>query len=190
MSLIREAQTIAEELLADPLPRRWAHVQSVGAQANDIGRRLLEADDVEIVAAAGWLHDIGYTPTLAETGFHPLDGARWLRQQGFPEPVVDLVAHHTCAVREARLRGLETELREEFPGGLEPSMSRDVVWYADLTTGPDGRRLTVRARLSEIRERYGPEHLVTRFINSAEADLLKSTDRVDQLLSRYTARFS
>jgi hypothetical protein len=33
--------------------------------------------------AAAWLHDIGYAPAIAEsgTGFHPLDGARYLRDK-------------------------------------------------------------------------------------------------------------
>jgi predicted hydrolase (HD superfamily) len=35
--------------------------------------------DVEQLRAAAMLHDIGYTPSLATTGFHPLDGARYLR---------------------------------------------------------------------------------------------------------------
>ncbi|HEX3192303.1 MAG TPA: hypothetical protein VHS30_21235 [Streptosporangiaceae bacterium] len=29
--------------------------------------------------AAAWLRDIGYTPGLAVTGLHALDGARYLR---------------------------------------------------------------------------------------------------------------
>ncbi len=31
------------------------------------------------LVAAAYLHDIGYAPELAITGFHPLDGARHLR---------------------------------------------------------------------------------------------------------------
>ena len=34
------------------------------------------------LVAAAWLHDIGYAPELVETGFHPLDGARYLRREG------------------------------------------------------------------------------------------------------------
>jgi putative nucleotidyltransferase with HDIG domain len=54
----------------------------------------------------GLLHDIGYAPSLVATGFHPVDGARFLRAQGTPEVVVSLVAHHSGAVFEAEQRGL------------------------------------------------------------------------------------
>lgn len=46
------------------------------------------------------------------TGFHPLDGARYLRSVGAPDRVVNLVAHHSCALVEAQLRGLADELVE------------------------------------------------------------------------------
>ncbi|CAM3310125.1 HD domain-containing protein [Stackebrandtia soli] len=188
MTTVAEAKAIAENLLAEVLPRRWAHVQSVGAHAGCIGLKLLEEADAETVEAAGWLHDVGYAPTIAITGFHPLDGARHLRQIGVRTDIVDLVAHHTCAVREARLRGLESELLAEFPCGGEQSLMRDVLWFADLTTGPDGRRLAVSDRFDEIISRYGPEDLVTRFITDARPELTTVTDRVESLISQCTAR--
>ncbi len=49
------------------------------------------------------------------TGFHPLDGARYLRMKNVDERLVRLVAHHSCALCEARERGLETDLTTEFP---------------------------------------------------------------------------
>ena len=30
---------------------------------------------------AAWLHDVGYAPSLVETGLHALDGARFLRDR-------------------------------------------------------------------------------------------------------------
>jgi HD superfamily phosphodiesterase len=35
--------------------------------------------EAELLEAAAVLHAIGYSPDLAKTGFHPLDGARYLR---------------------------------------------------------------------------------------------------------------
>jgi HD superfamily phosphodiesterase len=49
--------------------------------------------------AAAYLHDIGYVPTLARTRFHPLDGARHLRELG-EERLVGLVAYHSGAEAE------------------------------------------------------------------------------------------
>jgi hypothetical protein len=67
------AREIAQRVLADVLPRRWAHTQGVAAQARVVGPAL--DWDTDLIEIAAWLHDIGYAPALAVTGFHPLDGA-------------------------------------------------------------------------------------------------------------------
>lgn len=63
----------------------------------------------------------------------------------------DLVAHHSCARFEADERGLAAELTEEFQD--ERSAVTDALWYADMTTGPDGDPVDVAGRLAEIRHR-------------------------------------
>lgn len=107
---VGDAAELARVKLAVALPRRWRHVKSVGRRARWVAKQLSLSD--ELVAAA-WLHDIGYAPELVETGFHPLDGARYLRRQGINDPVVRRVAHHSCARIEADVRGLGTELASE-----------------------------------------------------------------------------
>ncbi|WP_372452290.1 HD domain-containing protein [Saccharothrix obliqua] len=77
---------MAEERLADSLPRRWAHVRGVAKRTERAGG-LLGLGDRELLKAAAVLHDVGYAPELALTGFHPLDGARYLAGEGFPERV-------------------------------------------------------------------------------------------------------
>jgi HD superfamily phosphodiesterase len=106
-----EARALARQHLDPALPGRWRHVQGVGARGAEIAVRLGLADDV--LACAAWLHDIGYGPDLADTGFHPLDGARFLRRIGAGDCLARLVAHHSCAVYEARVRGLDRELLGE-----------------------------------------------------------------------------
>ena len=61
------------------------------------------------MAAACW-HDLGYAPELVVTGFHPLDGARFLAREGYPARLCALVAHHSAAMFEAEERGLADEL--------------------------------------------------------------------------------
>ena len=46
-----------------------------------------------------------------------------------------------------------------------------------MTTGPSGEPVSVEERLAEIRERYGPQAVVTRFIKQAE-DRLVATVRL------------
>jgi hypothetical protein len=67
------AEPLAQVLLQEPLPRRWAHVQGVAAQARGLAAVL--GADADLLEATAWLHDIGYAPGLAATGLHSLDGA-------------------------------------------------------------------------------------------------------------------
>jgi HD superfamily phosphodiesterase len=107
------AQDLARTLLADPLPRRWSHVQGVAAQARSLAPNL--GAETTLLEAAAWLHDIGYLPELAATGLHGLDGARYLRDVQHAEPMLcRLVAHHSCAVIEAEERCLAHILNREF----------------------------------------------------------------------------
>jgi hypothetical protein len=172
------ARHLAVQELAVVLPRRWRHVQAVAAQAERLSF-LLEVSG-ELVAAA-WLHDIGYAPRLVSTGFHPLDGARFLRDEGAGDRLASLVAHHSCAVHEARVRGLEDVLLAEFE--REDSPTYDALVFCDLTTGPDGESLTYQARMDEIEQRYGPVHEVTRALEVARADLAGCCERTLALVA-------
>jgi hypothetical protein len=156
--LVRWAASQAEIRLA-PLGRRLIHVQRVGRRAAEIGP-VVVGPDAAVLTAAAYLHDIGYAPELAATGFHPLDGARFVRDQGFPELAM-LVAHHTGARNEAALRGVDDLLRE-FP--YENLLLLRALTYCDLTIGPGGSRNNVDDRVAEIQNRYGPDHVVSRGI--------------------------
>jgi HD domain len=97
-------EQLARALLHEPLPRRWAHVQGVAARARDLAPVL--GTDADLLEAAAWLHDIGYAPSLATTGLHQLDGARYLRDTHHADAMLcRLVAHHSCAIIEAAERG-------------------------------------------------------------------------------------
>jgi hypothetical protein len=74
-----------------------------------------------------------------------------------------LVAHHSCAIYEARVRGLDKILLSEFEP--EDSATYDALVFCDLTTGPRGESLSLDERISDIYERYGPDHEVTRALD-------------------------
>jgi HD domain len=185
------AQDLARTLLADPLPRRWSHVQGVAAQARSLAPSL--SPDVDLLEAAAWLHDIGYVPELAATGLHGLDGARYLRDVQHAEPLLcRLVAHHSCAVIEAEERGLAHVLTREF--APPPRPLADALTFCDMTTSPDGEHVQVTRRLAEIHDRYGSAHLVSRSIRRATPLILEAVGHVnaraaapDKQLSRDTA---
>lgn len=127
------ARDVAQGLLAEALPRRWAHVQGVAKKAEGVAASLALSD--EALVAAAWLHDVGYAPGVTDTGFHPLDGARYLVGLGAPENVVNLVARHSYAILEAEFRGFGPRLAAFSD---ERGVSRDALWYCDVTTSPDG----------------------------------------------------
>lgn len=176
MAAVDHARDLARSKLADALPRRWRHVQAVASKAAQIAVAV-DADSSSVLVAAAWLHDVGYAPDLADTGFHPLDGARWLRRIGFDERVAALVAHHSCALAEADERGLRGELASEFL--REDSPTADLLWFCDMTTGPDGQDLPVEGRLAEVRSRYGPGDVVTRFIERAADEITATVHRAE-----------
>lgn len=180
MELSAWAADTARQHLAVPLPRRWAHTQGVAARARTLAPIL--GENADLLEAAAWLHDVGYAPDLVRTGFHPLDGARYLRDvERADEMLCRLVAHHSCAIIEAEERGLATELAREF----EPARGdlTGALIYCDMTTSPDGERLPVEQRLAEILIRYGPEHVVTRAITRSAPQLTAAVARVAFRLS-------
>jgi predicted hydrolase (HD superfamily) len=172
---VRWARELAERLLADAIPRRWSHTRGVADKAASLA--YIVGQDADRLVCAAWLHDIGYAPPLVAAGFHPLDGARYLRDvAGADGLLCRLVAHHSCATVEARRRGLAGELVGEFPpvGGLVA----DALTYCDMTTSPDGDPVDVATRLAEVTARYGVGDPVTEAIEEARPQIEESVRAV------------
>ena len=180
VDMVATARQTAEAMLTDDLPRRWSHVRAVAAKAAQISL-VLSPEERPILLAAAWLHDVGYATEAVKSGLHALDGARWLRSRGLDERIVRLVANHSCSLFEADERGLATELAGEF--AREESATSDALGYADMTTGPDGQDMSVHERLAEIRSRYGPDHVVSRFWSRAEPAIVAAVQRTEKRLA-------
>jgi hypothetical protein len=174
------ARNTARRLLATELPRRWAHTAGVARRAEQVAR-VLPVEQRDVLVAAAWVHDIGYVSELVDTGLHSLDGARFLRRAGISDRVCGLVAHHSGASAVAALTGLAGDLAEfdDDRGRL-----RDALWYADMTTSPDGHPITVQERIAEIRGRRGPDDPVVRALALNIDDRLASVRRIHRLLRR------
>ncbi len=127
--------------LLSPLGNRWLHVQGVVERAHWVSQTF-DGDDRVYLLAAAYLHDIGYAPSLRMTGFHPLDGAIYVRSFGY-ERLASLIAHHFAARFEAHLRGCN-RLLLEFP--RERSPVADALTYCDCTTGPAGEHISLKER--------------------------------------------
>ena len=140
-------------LVLEDIPERLHHCAGVAARAQALVATVPPSAADTLVASA-WLHDIGYASRLQDSGFHPLDGAVYLRREGWPASVCDLVAHHSGSRFVARIRGLDDRLREfEF---VEDALS-DALTAADNTTGPNGTVMTLDERLRDKLKRHGPE---------------------------------
>ena len=174
---VSRAAELAEQRLGG-MGDRWLHTQAVAARARSASPAVAP-DDRDLLVAAGWLHDIGYADSVAETGLHPLDGAEYLTRLGFAPRLVALVAHHSCARFEAAERGLKEPLATY---ARETGPVADALIYADMTTGPTGETVTVTDRIAEILERYPPEHPVHQAIARASAELVASVHRTQQRL--------
>ena len=174
------AEQLAQALLQEPLPRRWAHVQGVAARARSLAPVL--GADADLLEAAAWLHDVGYAPDLAVTGLHQLDGARYLRDAQHADAMLcRLVAHHSCAIIEAGERGLADVLSLEFDPA--PYALASVLTCCDMTTSLDSELVPVEQRLAEIQDRYRPGHLVSRSIQRATPMILNPVSRSITLLA-------
>ncbi|HEX6686067.1 MAG TPA: HD domain-containing protein [Candidatus Limnocylindrales bacterium] len=180
MDRVQWARNLARGMLEVSLPDRWAHTQGVARAAESIADVLLE--DGETLVCAAWLHDIGYSIECDRVGFHPLDGARWLRDMyEADQRLCRLVANHTCARIEAENRGLADALLWEFPpvNGLVA----DALTYCDMTTSPKGERVEVRERLEEILSRYGEGSIVAESIKRARPEIEQSAKHVETAIS-------
>lgn len=86
-----EPSEVARRLLAG-LSDRWDHTREVAARARSVAAAVPD-EDRRLLVDAAWLHDIGYSPEVSRTGFHPLDGARHLLSIGASADLVGAVAH-------------------------------------------------------------------------------------------------
>lgn len=131
-------------------PVRLSHLAAVAARCEALTVTVDDAH-VDALVAAAWLHDIGYLEDLSQTGFHPLDGARYLRAADWPDPVCNLVAHHSGSRFVARVRALEAELAAFV---FTENAASDVLTAADNTAAQDGTFVAVSDRLAEKRHRH------------------------------------
>ncbi|MFF0613240.1 HD domain-containing protein [Nocardia tengchongensis] len=158
----------------EQLPRRWKHTQGVARQA---ARARGIVDDPDLLVAAAWLHDVGYSPELVRTGVHAVDGAMFLAELGASNRLCGLVAHHSCACVEARNQGIAIEWQDEC------TPLRDALWWADMTTTPTGEAIGVQRRIDEVFERYGPDHVVAQSVAQASDALIAAAARTERLLA-------
>jgi hypothetical protein len=177
-----DAARLAAQLLGR-LDARVAHSAGVARQARRVAY-LLDHPWRSAVTDAAWLHDIGYGDAVAKTGFHGLDGARWLRDNGWASATCRLVAWHTSALSEGILRGLYQDLTAEFE--RPPPLAAAALTWADLTSSPCGEVWMLERRLADILERHPADSTVHRATVAALPALRSAAAEIEAKLARST----
>jgi hypothetical protein len=160
---------------------RLAHSARVARQVEQVGHMIAARWQPALYEAA-WLHDIGYDRRIAFTGFHPLDGARWLQASGWRPETCRLVAWHTAASAEGTLRGLGDVLAAEFAPPV-PLAAAALTW-ADLTSSPTGAKCTADRRVADILRRYPADSVVHQSVVAALPDLWTAIEQVEFRLAQ------
>lgn len=176
---VEVARTLAEVLIGG-LGDRWVHTIGVAQRVEELSVTVASAER-EMLIVAAWLHDVGYSPSLRVTGFHPLDGATYLHQQGWPHRVCALVAHHSGARFAARALGLDQALNR-YP--YEQSSVSDALTLADQTTGPQGQRMSIDERMADMLIRHGDDSVHAKIHHLREPQLRAVAERVRRRLSK------
>ncbi len=156
---------------------RWDHVAGVAAAARAVVD-VVPPEDADLLVAAAWLHDIGYSPAIAHTGFHPLDGARHLRL-GAPPRLCSLVAHHPPRRRGEGAAHARDAARGVPAGGVDRRRRPDVRGHDHQPHRATGDR---GGAAGEILERYPPTDPVHRAISESSEQLRAAVARVEARL--------
>jgi putative nucleotidyltransferase with HDIG domain len=180
---VNAARTLAEVLVGE-LGDRWVHTIGVAQRAEELSLTVAPGDR-EVLVVAAWLHDVGYSPGLQTSGFHPLDGATYLHQHGWPDRVCALVAHHSGARFVARALGMHHVL-DRYPH--EQSPVSDALTYADQTIGPQGQPVSLDERMAEVLTRRGANSPHAKVHHLREPHLRAVAERVQRRLSERQRR--
>ena len=174
---VEHARSVAADLLGNN-EDRWRHTVGVAEYAATL-TVIVPAEEGEVLVAAAWLHDIGYSPTLRETGLHPLDGAAHLDRHGWSPRISALVAHHSGNRFLAHARGLDDVL-SRYPD--EQSVVSDALTYADQRIGPYGQHMSIQARLADKITRHGPASVQAQVRSERDPYLIAIGERVERRL--------
>lgn len=117
---------------------RLAHMRSVGRRAQIIAEQIgiEDTEELEDIFILGYLHDIGYEFSNAQSG-HERVGGNILRRNGYRY------------WREVSSHG--------DPDAIYSSKLLDILNAADMLTDSEGESVTYEERLLDISKRYGAD---------------------------------
>ncbi len=131
------------------------------------------------------MNDIGYAPTVRDSGFHPLGGANYLIGHGYPPVLAELVVHHFGAWFVADVRGLSDELRRY---GFQEDGVSDALTTRVRVSGRMAPRCRCRSGSRRSWDRHRPDSPNARTRSRREPHLCAAAARVEQRLTGPTGR--
>ena len=158
--------------------RRLKHVLEVARRVKETATTLSEAGkaeiDVDLAYRSALLHDIGYAEGLIDTGFHPIDGARYLEKAGFPD-IASFIVCHSNSPEQAVIKGLpEIDISE--------NLIADLITYWDVQVMQGGECVPYAERLADIKERHGVDSAVWKAHQLASARIEAVMAKINSLL--------
>ncbi len=136
-------------------PNRVKHVLEIATRVRESATALLlPLQEVEMAECAALLHDIGYWKPIALTGFHPADGANFLKEQGRHD-LASMIIGHSCSPEEGELLGYSGIQQDQ-------RITSKLITYWDVQIKQGGEAVSYQERLADILQRYGPDSLVGR----------------------------
>lgn len=156
MRLANWGRELARSVLAAEHPVQWEHTKLVAMRTEVIGRAVLSEEEREVLCAAAWMHRTGTNVELRDTGFVPLDSARYIASRtALPVRVAALVAHQSSAATTAVQRRL-TGAMAEFAD--EATFTRDVLWYCSAPEDLEREAAVHNTRQTALKNVLGTNH--------------------------------
>lgn len=160
---------------------RLQHILVIADRVRQSARDLAEMGTVggidEVTAyCAALVHDIGYLEPLHRTGFHPVDGADYLRSNGCGR-LADLIVGHSSSPEEAVLRNIADVAPSDDP-------IAQLLSYWDMQVGPGGEVMAYEERLADILRRHGEHSIVGKANLTAAPRIRALIAQVDRWLQR------
>ncbi len=174
-------ETLLKRELAST-PDRLQHILVVADRVRQSARDINELHpelylSERLAYCAALVHDIGYLPEAVETGFHPIDGYRYLVKARMRQ-LADLIVGHSTAPEEAEILGFQAITCSEH-------LAAKLITYWDMQVGPTGETLSFAERCADIRHRYGESSPTVVALERAEPRLRQIFQAMDTLLNRH-----
>ncbi|WP_456364381.1 hypothetical protein [Priestia aryabhattai] len=134
-----------------------------------------------------YLHKIGFSQKVVNTGFEPLDGALYCKSKDYSFDFVSAVmfSFGAFAVVEQNFPDLlDVYLEYKYYITPKAELFIDLITYCNLQRSATGEKVDYQHKLSEIYTTFGELHNYSNTIKSLESHFKENVIRVERLQRR------